>query len=169
MTNDSSTTAGKKALLDAFDTVLRTQAEEREAEQRAADARRRARARARPLIWTCTALVLFVASYLYIERPDWVFPSQAPVESPQLKDAGLRIGMANAAQHVEHYRQRTGRLPSTLAEAGAHGANLSYQILANGAWQLTGRNGGAPLTLSSKESLAAFLGDSFEIIARRGS
>ena len=26
--------------------------------------------------------------------------------------------MANVAQHIERYRQRTGKLPATLAEAG---------------------------------------------------
>lgn len=169
MTNDSSTTAGKKALLEAFDSVLRTQAEEREAEQRAAEARRRARARSRPLMWTCLAIVMFVAGYLWVEQPDWVFPSRAPVESGELKEASLRIGMANAAQHVERYRQRTGRLPASLSEAGAHGQNLSYQVIGTGAWQLIGRNGAAPLTLTSTESLTKFLGNSFEIITRRGS
>jgi hypothetical protein len=169
MTNEPAT-AEKKALLDAFDTVLRTQAEEREAERREAEARRLARARSRPVMWACAAIVLFIAAYLWIEQPDWVFPTRAVPESTAVQEASLRIGMANAAQHLERYRQRSGRLPTTLTEAGAHGDGLlGYEVLANGRdWRLTGRNGATRIQLTSSEPLAKFLGNSFEVIARRG-
>ena len=52
MTNQTDTpatpAAQKQALLDAFDTVLKQQAEAREAELREAEARRRAQRRVRP-------------------------------------------------------------------------------------------------------------------------
>jgi hypothetical protein len=169
MTNESSATAEKKALLEAFDTVLKTQAEVRDAEQRDADARRRARARSRPIMWVCAALTLFVAAYLWVEQPEWVFPPKAPPESMAVKEASLRIGMANAAQHVERYRQRNGRLPASLAEAGAHGDGLAYEPMGATGWRLVGSNGPARLTLISTEPLSRFLGSSFEVISRRGS
>ena len=57
MTNQTETPAGptaqKQALLEAFDTVLKQQAEAREAELREAEARRRARRRVRP--WPASA------------------------------------------------------------------------------------------------------------------
>ncbi|MBA3259848.1 MAG: hypothetical protein H0T68_10350 [Gemmatimonadales bacterium] len=169
MTNPSPATAEKKALLRAFDTVLKTQADEREAEQRAAEARRLARARSRPLMWVCAAVMIFITGYLWVEQPEWVFPARAQPESMAVKEASLRIGMANAAQHVERYRQRNGRLPASLSEAGAHGGEIDYEALGADGWRLMGSNGPARLTLTSAEPLTKFLGNSFEVISRRRS
>ena len=169
MTNESSVTAEKRALLEAFDTVLKSQAEQRETEQRAEEARRRARGRGRPVMWLCAALMLFVATYLWVEQPEWVFPSRPLPESVAVKEASLRIGMAGAAQHLERYRQKNGRLPATLKAAGAHDEGIDYQPIGADGWKLVGVNGPASLTLTSNEPLARFLGNSFEVISRRRS
>lgn len=171
MTNQTDTpatpAAQKQALLDAFDTVLKQQAEAREAELREAEARRRAQRRVRPTIAAAAVLSLALCSYLYIERPEWIFPTAAVPESVAIKEASLRIGMANAAQHVERHRQRTGALPRTLAEAGTRVDGMAYEPLGSTGWRLTGTNGGVELTLSSQDSLPRFLGNSFEVISRR--
>jgi hypothetical protein len=156
----------KQALLEAFDTVLKKQAEEREAEQREAEARRRNRNRIRPSIWVAAGLTMFLCAYLYIERPDWLFPRSTPPESLAIREAGLRIGMANAAQHIERYRQRTGKLPSTLAEAGTRSQGLAYEPT-DSAWRLVGTHGELELTLGSQDPLSRFIGNSFEVISRR--
>ena len=160
-------TSAKKALLDAFDTVIKTQAEEREAESRAAEARRQARAWSRPLVLICVAVVLFIGAYLWIERPEWVFPTPLAPESVAVEDAGLRITIANAAQHVERFRQRTGHLPETLEEAGAHPLGLRYVVTGSN-YRLEGERDGLLVTFASGEPLPAFLGNSFKVISRRG-
>jgi hypothetical protein len=180
MTNDTSTSssspppssttapaasAEKKALLAAFDTVLKSQAEEREATLRDAEARRRARAR--PLFAASALIVLGLGAYLAIVQPTWVFSPRPTPETLALKEASLRISMVNASQHLHRFQQRNGRLPETLAEAGAHDAGLSYQRLGASAYRLVGDNGPAHVTLSSEEELAGFLGNSYQIIARR--
>ncbi len=157
----------KKALLDAFDTVLKTQADEREAEQRTAGARRRARAWSRPLVSICTAIVLFTGAYLWIERPEWVFPAPPAPESVAVEEAGLRITIANAAQHVERFRQRNARLPESLEEAGAHPLGLRYTATGSG-YRLEGERDGLLVTFGSGQPLPAFLGNSFQVISRRG-
>jgi hypothetical protein len=171
MTNQTETPAGpaaqKQALLEAFDTVLKQQAEAREAELREAEARRRARRRIRPAISAAAILTLALCSYLYIEQPQWLFPAAAVPESVAIKEASLRIGMANVAQHLERHRQRTGALPRTLAEAGTRVDGMSYEPLGASTWRLVGTNGGIELTLTSRDSLRAFLGSSFEVISRR--
>jgi hypothetical protein len=159
--------SAKKALLDAFDTVLKTQAEEREAELRAAEARRRARAWSRPLVLTCLAIVLFIGAYLWIERPDWVFPVPPAPESVAVEEASLRITIANAAQHVERFRQRNGRLPESLQEAGAHPLGLRYSVTGSD-YQLEGERDGLQVTFASSVPLPVFLGNSFKVISRRG-
>jgi hypothetical protein len=169
MTNESPATAEKKALLEAFDSVLKSQAEQREAEERADEERRRARARGRPVMLICAALMLFVATYLWVEQPDWVFPTRTVPEAVAVKEASLRIGMAGAAQHLERYRLKNGRLPATLKAAGAYDEGIDYQPVGGEGWKLVGVNGETRLTLSSDEPLARFLGNSFEVISRRGS
>lgn len=163
-----STTASpeKKALLEAFDTVIKTAAEEREIERLAAEARRRGRGASRLLLVVCTTILVFVAVYLYVERPEWVFPPAAQPESAAVREASLRISLANAAQHVERYRQLRGELPATLAQAGAYGAEISYHRTTAG-YQLEGEDGGVRVSFTSGQSLARFIGNSFEIIARR--
>jgi hypothetical protein len=166
-TMPATATTAKKALLDAFDTVLKTQAEEREAELRAAEARRQASVWSRPLVLVCLAIVLFIAAYLWIERPEWVFPPPLAPESVVVEEAGLRITIANAAQHVERFRQRNGRLPGSLDEAGAHPLGLHYSVTGSN-YRLEGERNGVLVSFTSDEPLAAFLGNSFKVISGRG-
>ena len=82
-------TSQKKALLEAFDTVLRTAAEERELERLAAEARRRGRGVSRLLIVLCTTILVFIGVYLSVERPEWAFPAPATPESTAVRQASL--------------------------------------------------------------------------------
>jgi hypothetical protein len=157
----------KKALLEAFDTVLKSQAEEREAQVRAAEAQRRAASRVRPIFGVGAVMGLFLASYLWVEKPEWLFPPPPAPESTAIKEASVRIGMANAAQHVERFRQRVGRLPNSLAETGAQVEGISYQRTGEDSWRIEGSNGVIQVSLGSSEPLSRFLGNSFEVIARR--
>jgi len=156
----------KKALLAAFDTVLKTAAEEREMEHLAAEARRRSHGVSRLLLVVCAVVLTFVAVYLYVERPEWAFAAPTLPESPAVRQASLRISVANAAQHIERYRQQRGELPVTLEQAGANGAGISYQRTAAG-YQLEGEGDDIRVSFTSGESLTRFIGKSFEIIARR--
>jgi hypothetical protein len=158
--------AEKQALLEAYDTVLKHQAELREAKARESEARRAHRGRIRPLIWISAALTMVLCTYLLVERPEWLFPEAGPPESAAVQEASLRIGMANAAQHVQRYRQQTSRLPATLGEAGAYGDGIEYTRIGDG-WRMTASQGQTQLTLTSRDALAPFIGKSFEVIARR--
>jgi hypothetical protein len=156
----------KKALLEAFDTVLKTKAEEREAELAAAEARRHGRGVSRVLMLVCLTIVVFVSAYLYVERPDWIFPTPPQPESFAVREASLRITIATAAQHIERYRQQSGRLPATLAEAGAYGDGIAYQRTAAG-YRIEGESDDVRVTFDSTEPLARFVGNSFKVISRR--
>lgn len=158
-------TAEKKALLEAFDTVLKTQAEQREAERAAAEARGR-RGPSRALMLICVLTILFTSAYLYVERPEWVFPAPPTPESTAVREASLRITLANAAQHLERYQERSGRFPATLEEAGAHGEGIDYHRTQAG-YRLTGQSGDLIVSLDSGQPLSGFLGNSFEVISRR--
>jgi hypothetical protein len=156
----------KKALLEAFDTVLKTKAQEREAELAAAEARRRGRGISRLVMLVCVTILVFVSAYLYVERPDWIFPTPPRPESLAVREASLRITMATAAQYIERFRQRSGRLPASLTEAGAYGEGIAYQRTAAG-YRLEGESDEVRVTFDSTEPLARFVGNSFRVISRR--
>jgi hypothetical protein len=158
--------AEKQALLEAYDTVLKHQAVAREAQQREAEARRAARGRVRPWVWTSAAFTLVLCAYLFVERPEWLFPEAGTPETTQVQEASLRIGMANAAQHIQRFYQQNSRFPATLAEAGAYSDGIEYTRIGTG-WRMKATRGGIELTLTSHDALANFIGRSFEVIARR--
>jgi hypothetical protein len=163
----SSATPEKKALLEAFDSVMKNQAAERDAELRAAEARRRARTCPGSLAWTSIAVLALVGGYLWIAKPDWVFRAAVQPESLEMRHASLRIGVATAAQHIKRFQHKSGRLPETLAEAGVSSQGISYQRLGADAYRLEADEGELHVTLGSRDSLPVFLGNSFEVIARR--
>jgi hypothetical protein len=157
----------KQALLEAFDTVLKSQADEREASRREAEARRLAKARSRPLIAAATAILFGVTGYLFVARPAWVFAPRAVPESLALKEASLRVAMASAVQHIQRFQQHEGRLPASLSEAGARSTGLRYELVGESGFRLDGESGPAHAVYSSGEELADFLGNSYQIIVRR--
>lgn len=156
----------KQALLEAFDGVLKKQAEDREAEQREMEAQRRRGSGVHPAVLALMGVAIALCAYLYLQKPEWLFPTNT-TESVAIKEASLRIGMSNVAQHIEHYRAQTGKLPATLVEAGAQIEGMNYQPLDSTGWRLIGSYAGIELTLGSGEPLPRFLGHSFEVIARR--
>jgi hypothetical protein len=167
MTHGTAGPESKRALLEAFGEVLRTQAEERDAERRVVEARRLACPRVRPVTWLAVVMLLLTAAYFQVERPAWIVPPPPPPESGAVREASLRIALANAAQHIERYRRQTGRLPLTLGEAGAHGDGISYEVSGPATYQLHSAKGPLQLSLRSTDSLPTFLGNSFEVILRR--
>jgi hypothetical protein len=165
-TTSATATPQKKALLEAFDTVLKTAAEARELERLAAEARRRGRGISRLLLVVCTTILVFVSVYLYVERPEWAFPTPSTPESTAVRQASLRISVANAVQHVERYRQQHGKLPATLEQAGANTVGLSFQPTTAG-YEIAGEGDGVRVSFMAGQSLTRFIGNSFEVIARR--
>ncbi len=158
--------AEKQALLEAYDTVLKHQAVTRKAEERNLEARRAARGRWRTWLWISAAFTMVLCAYLLVERPEWLYPEVGTPETTEVQEASLRIGMANAAQHIQRFYQQNTRFPETLAEAGAHSDGIEYTRIGSG-WQMKATQGGVELTLSSRDALANFIGRSFEVIARR--
>ncbi len=156
--------ANKQALFDAAVEVMRAQAEEREAEEAR---RRREQGRFSPVVATALTIALAAAAYVAIERPTWIFPETPPAESQEIREASLRIGMATTAQRIERFRMAQGRLPRTLSESGSSATGIVYEPRGGNQYVLRGANGPVRLTLSSSDSLRAFVGQSFQAISQR--
>ncbi len=157
----------KQALFDAAVEVMRKQSEERAAERAAEEARRREQNRVSPIIVGGLAILLAVGVYVAVEQPSWLFPPARPTESREDQEASLRIGMATTMQRIERFRLMQGRLPRTLAEAGASPAGITYEMREGDRYTLRGSNGPVELTLNSGDSLPRFVGNSFRVIALR--
>jgi hypothetical protein len=157
----------KQALFDAAVDVVRKQGEERQAERALAAKREHERTRVSPIIAAGLTILLGVAVYIGVEQPTWLLPTPPKVESAAAQEASLRIGMATTMQRIERYRVAQGRLPRTLGEAGAAPAGITYEQHEGDRYLLRGENGPVRLTLSSGDSLAGFVGNSFRILAER--
>lgn len=157
------TEPNKQALLEAFDDVLKA-----EAERRAEEATRPA-PRADRLISPVTAvglltLVALVAA-IFVTRPPWMgFPDEY-VEAPVVQDASLRLAMYQARQRVEAYRSTKGELPPTLSEAGVRDPALRMTVVSGSRYVIEGGSDTARLALRSDEPVRPFLGDAFEVVA----
>jgi hypothetical protein len=100
-------------------------------------------------------------------QPAWLFPP-APLETPALREASVRVRMYVEMDRVEQFRNAKGRLPATLMEAGGDTTGLVYSTADDG-YTLVGRDNGFSLTYTSTAGIAPrdFLGDSYRLIAQR--
>lgn len=156
----------KQALIDAFEKVLQADAEKREKDQVARPAGPRRR-RLHPVALLSLLILVAVAAYIGLARPAWIFERGAPAEPVSMQEASLRLGMAMQFQRIERYRAQSGRLPTTMEEAGPVMPGIRYQARHPDGFTLTGTNGAVTLTLQSTESLTAFVGNSYELIQGR--
>lgn len=155
---------GKQALLEAAQEVVRKQAADRKAEL---EAQRRAHSRTSPIVAVGSAIILVVVAYMAVERPTWIFPKPPAVESTEVREASLRIGLASTAQRIEKFRRARNRLPRTLAEMGSTLQGIRYQRTDSMTYTLRGTSRDVAVTFRSTDSLKAFVGGSFDVIARR--
>lgn len=156
----------KQALIDAYEKVLLADAEKREKDQAARPAGPLKR-RMHPVAGLSLLVLVLVAGYVGLARPSWIFERGAPAEPASIQEASLRLAMAMQFQRIERFRAQSGRLPTTMEEAGAVMPGVRYQARHPDGFTLTGTNGTVTLTLQSTESVSAFVGNSYELIQGR--
>lgn len=159
----SSPDAHKEALYAAAQAALE------EAKTRAqAGAGRKRTPGSRVILLALGLALLSLGVYLIGARPAWFFiPDPAP-EPVEIQEASLRLTLVREAERVRHYRAATGRLPATLEEAGSQVVGLTYVRQPNATFTISAPLGGSTLALASTDSTAAFLGNSLQLIMRRG-
>lgn len=163
---NATATAEKKALVEAFESVLKSKAAERAGARRNGPGGPGEPGPIRQ--WSTLLAVVIAGAALWVIHPAAIFPPAATPETVAVQEASLRIAMVNAAQHVEQYRGQHQRLPGTLRESGAPAGDFTYVEIDSISYQIDGGNGPMRLTLHSRDSLGAFLGNSMNVLARRG-
>ena len=157
-------TASRQQLVGAFQEVVKAEA---------------ARKAARATEWTepgthwnllaLSAVVIALGSYILIARPAWfIAPPPPPLVQPREEvEASLRLGIGREAERVEAYRRQYGKLPATLKEAGGGQSGLRYAPMGTGRYTISGTSDGVGLTYDSIDSIATFVGSSYEVVRQR--
>jgi len=113
------------------------------------------------------AVIALLAGYVLGTRPAWIYPTEALAETTEITAASMRLALVRERQRVETFRQVNGRLPVTLAEAGAVSTNVEMLPWRGGGYLLRLANSGVALELRSDEPLEDFLGNSLQLILDR--
>ncbi|MEO8634989.1 MAG: hypothetical protein ABI587_06910 [Gemmatimonadales bacterium] len=146
-------------LLEAYQNLVRSEQEKR------ASVALPVRPPSRAPFWITAVLVIGGLSSVLVLQPEWLFP-RAPIETPALQEASLRVRMFVEIDRIEQFRSLNGRLPLNLVEAKADSMGLSYRPSGE-AYSFVGRNGALSLTYNSSMSPRDFLGQSYELVAMR--
>lgn len=153
----------KRALIDAYESALKASADRRD--PAAGPPRPR---RTRPVFWVVLLLTLAGAGAIAVLRPEWIGIEAGLVEPPVVREASLRLAVALEAQRVLRFQRENGRLPSTLAEAGAVMPGVIYQPSREGIYEISAADGDIAVLYRSTTSLRTFVGNSYEAVRRRG-
>jgi hypothetical protein len=156
----SSGSPDRRALLQAYQDVVRTAAEERRTKPGKAAPPKREFLRFMGLV----AVVLLA---ILVLQPRFLFPRPAE-ESAAMKEASLRVRMYVEIDRIDRFRQANGRLPVTLLEAKGDTSGVAYQRQGDD-FSLTGRNGKLTLTYLSTTPADSFLGRSYQVIGARST
>ena len=154
----------KRALIDAYETVLKAEAERRDTVQASTPA---GPPRTRPIAWIVLGLVLAGLIAAVVLRPPWLGLGVPLREPPAVREASLRLAVALEAQRVMRYQREQGRLPATLDEAGPVLAGVSYQPSREGIYEMSATDGEIAVLYRSTTSLREFVGNSSDIVSRR--
>lgn len=160
------TSPEKRALLEAYERVLESNAERREREQQE-DAERAARApRRRHTRLAVLSSIAVLGVLLLITQPSWLVTPPPPPESPAVREASVRIALYITAQHISQFRERRGRLPVALTELHATTPEgLSYKRIDPNYSLGLHTEDGLDITYASTEPVAMLLGESFKVLA----
>jgi len=155
--------SSRSALADAYELAVKSQAE-RQA-QSVAVARKRFRKRVTLLSLAWLSIAAGVAAVAL--HPEW-FDLGVPAETTSERDANLRLTLYVAGQQLAAYRKARGIYPDRLADAGKFAPGLVYVKTPDGGYMLKLSRGEDRVTLTSNDSLSAFLRLSLTRLVQRG-
>jgi len=110
------------------------------------------------------ALSTALAVYVWFGSPGWLEPDPIPLPPVAVEDATLRSVMFIQAGLIEDYKDRNGRAPAFLEEAGPALPGVKYERRDAQTYFLHGKGDRVRLSYSSGDSLTVFLGAAGEAL-----
>ncbi|MBA2626855.1 MAG: hypothetical protein H0U85_02510 [Gemmatimonadales bacterium] len=154
----------KRALIDAYDTVMQVDAERRDAETSPVAARRRWTG---TVIWALFALTLLGCAAIAVLRPDWLRIRRELAVPPVVQQANLRLAMGLQIERIARYERAHAALPDALADAGPVVPGVTYRRVGSNGYELTGTDGRLTLTYASGTPVRTFVGDAYNVLVSR--
>ena len=156
--------SSRNALAEAYEKAVQSEAEKKAL--RLAVQKKQFRTRVALLVgaWAViAACAVVVAIY-----PEW-FGLGEVAETTAERDANLRLSLYVAGLQLAKYKKERGVYPDRLEEAGSFTPGLVYVKTPDGGYTLKLSRGAERVTLTSNDSLSAFLSPSLtRLVQRRG-
>ena len=155
--------SSRGALAEAYEKAVKSEAEKQAL--RLAVRRKRTRTRA-VLLGLAWAIIAGCVAAIVL-KPDW-FGLGNVAETPNERDANLRLTLYVAGQQLAAFKKQRGVFPDRLSEAGTFAPGLVYVKTPDGGYILKLSRGADRVTLTSNDSLRAFLSPSLSRLVQRG-
>ena len=156
--------SSRNALAEAYEKAVQSEAEKKAL--RLAVQKKQFRTRVALLVgaWAViAACAVVVAIY-----PEW-FGLGEVAETTAERDANLRLSLYVAGLQLARYKKERGVYPDRLEEAGSFTPGLVYVKTPDGGYTLKLSRGAERVTLTSNDSLSAFLSPSLtRLVQRKG-
>jgi len=121
--------------------------------------------KSRTALLVTLAVVLLIAFFL---RDEWLVSNRLPPESPEIREASLRLVTAKSARRIELYQaSHGGALPEPVTLAGDLPRGMSYTPSGTGRYTLVMKEGNDSVVYSSIDSISTFVGNSYDVIRHR--
>jgi hypothetical protein len=155
--------SSRSALADAYEKAVKSEAEKR-AQSLAV---RRKKVRTRALLLGIAWVIIAGCGISALLHPEW-FDLGEVAETSGERDANLRLTLYIAGQQLAAYKKKNGVYPDRLSDAGHFAAGLAYVKNPEGGYILKLSRGAERVTLTSNDSLSAFLSPSLTRLVQRG-
>jgi hypothetical protein len=139
-TGNAPAPAGKEELLAAYDRLVEHEATKPRTPVVATPATWK-----RYLVPTVGAVSAVAAAYLWIGKPEWLYPTFEPLPPP-VTATQAQLQLVAASILVEQYQQETGHLPTSFADLGLEAPSLSITSDAGG-YRIIGGTPSQPMFL----------------------
>ena len=156
--------SSRSALADAYEKAVKSEAEKKALSLALQRKRFRTRVMLLGLAWAIIAGCVVAVVW----HPEWFGLGEA-TETTVERDANLRLTLYMAGQQLAAYKTQRGVYPDRLQEAGTFAPGLVYVKAPDGGYILKLSRGTQRATLTSNDSLGAFLSPSLtRLVQRRG-